>query len=416
MGVLTVAAVAAVAGLAGSEAAPPPRPVVDPAALVRQLGDGDYAAREAAARALRGLGPRAGPALAAAGLDPNPEVARRARDLYARVRADALAALAAGFDPVGTADPDHPVWQRYKAVAGDDPPARKLFAAVIADPNRLKLLDRAEAGAAADVYVATAVRMADAAYREHVQKIHRLTVPDAAVVLVLGTYPGAAAAVGEKQEWHERIAVGVSDFADGRAGDLQPALVRLLAAWLTARTRPDQAEAGLRVIADLKAREALPVLRRLAADEAVAPPTRARAVLLVGALGTRDDLPLLRRVADGKVAAVPHARFTVVLTGQGDLDMAWHIVRDGGKLPPDLEERVKAADIRVGDLSVADCGWAAALRLAGGDPAGLGFLWPVTAVGRQVKEITHPGFVGFETPTARAAAHIKARRWLDAKE
>ena len=399
----------------GPEVAPAPRPVG--AALVAQLGDPLFARREAAAKDLRRLGLAAVPALLAGVRDANPEVARRSRDLHAQVRGDALVTLTSRFDPAGTAEPDHPLWQRFRQVAGDDAAARKLFARMIADPDRLWRLDRAEAdpAGAGAVYVAEAVRLADWSYRDHIKKIDRLTVPDAAAVLFLGTYPGAADAVGEKQEWHERIAVGVSDFADGKAGDLQPALARLLAAWLPARTRPDQAEAGLKVVRDLKLRECLPVLRRLAADDATAPPTRALSALLVGTLGGRGEVPLLRRVAEGKVAAEPHDRVQVIVKGQEVFDRLWADERFGGPKPKpeDWKKAFDEADIRKGTRSVADCAWAAAVHAAGGKPVELGFLWPVTVAGRKVEDITHPGFHGFETPAARAAAYAKAAAWLD---
>ncbi|MBX9582778.1 MAG: hypothetical protein K2X87_20930 [Gemmataceae bacterium] len=69
---------AAVAG--GGVAAAPPE------ALVAPLGAPDYADREAAGRELLAAGPAAVPALEAAARSANPEVARRAADLLARLR------------------------------------------------------------------------------------------------------------------------------------------------------------------------------------------------------------------------------------------------------------------------------------------------------------------------------------------
>jgi hypothetical protein len=123
---------AAVAG--GGVAAGPP----SPDALVARLGAPDYADREAAGRALLAVGPAALPALEAAARSVNPEVARRAADLLARVRRTADSArlliaptvrldyrgvpLAAAvndlrvrtglpltLDHAGVADPDRPV-------------------------------------------------------------------------------------------------------------------------------------------------------------------------------------------------------------------------------------------------------------------------------------------------------------------
>ena len=46
------------------------------------------------------------------------------------IRSDALNALVKGFDPNGTDDPAHPVWRRFKTIAGSDVAARKLFAGI----------------------------------------------------------------------------------------------------------------------------------------------------------------------------------------------------------------------------------------------------------------------------------------------
>ena len=73
---------AAGAGLVGDTAAGP----VPPAAVVVRLGAPDYADREAATRFLLAAGPGVVPALEAGARSGNPEVARRAAEVLARVR------------------------------------------------------------------------------------------------------------------------------------------------------------------------------------------------------------------------------------------------------------------------------------------------------------------------------------------
>src|SRR5205085_5462417 len=66
-------------------------------------------------------------------------------------------------DATGTAAFDHPVWARFTAVAGDGKASRQLFAAVIDDPDRARLLARVveDPKQAGDAYAAEVVRLSD---------------------------------------------------------------------------------------------------------------------------------------------------------------------------------------------------------------------------------------------------------------
>ncbi|MDB5309268.1 MAG: hypothetical protein JWO38_3470 [Gemmataceae bacterium] len=83
----TVAAVAVLAGtlLAVADPAPPPAESTKVARFIAQLGDADFARREAAEKELEALGAAALDQLGAACRSSNPEVARRARDVVVRV-------------------------------------------------------------------------------------------------------------------------------------------------------------------------------------------------------------------------------------------------------------------------------------------------------------------------------------------
>ena len=123
---------------------------VDPAvALVRQLGDDDFATRETAGGKLRKLGVKARPALEAALRDPDPEIARRSRELLTPIRSDQRAAFAEQFDPKKREEYDHPVWKHFVAIAGDTRASRELFARIAANEKWLRTLDDAEADPAA---------------------------------------------------------------------------------------------------------------------------------------------------------------------------------------------------------------------------------------------------------------------------
>ncbi len=89
------AAVALLIGLSAVAADRPADPP-DPAALVRQLGSSVFAQRQAAEKQLLALGPAALPAVAAGVASPDPEVARRCRELGRRIRAAQGKAFVAG--------------------------------------------------------------------------------------------------------------------------------------------------------------------------------------------------------------------------------------------------------------------------------------------------------------------------------
>ncbi len=100
--------------------------------LVRQLGDHSFAVREQASRELFRLGLAAKPALLAGARDADLEIRRRCRDLLPSIlEADRRARLEAFLaDKEGRHKHDLPGWERYRKVAGEDAPARELFAAM----------------------------------------------------------------------------------------------------------------------------------------------------------------------------------------------------------------------------------------------------------------------------------------------
>ena len=124
---------------------PKSRPVDPAVALVQQLGDPDFATREAAGDKLHKLGVKALPALKAALSDPDPEIARRSREVFTAIRFDHRAAFAKQFDPKKSAEYDHPVWKHFVAIIGDSRASRELFARIIENEKWLRTLDNAEA-------------------------------------------------------------------------------------------------------------------------------------------------------------------------------------------------------------------------------------------------------------------------------
>jgi hypothetical protein len=113
--------------------------------LVRRLGADDYQVRERASRELFQIGLPAKGALLDGARDADPEVRRRCRDLLPEIlEADRQARLAAFIaDKDGKETHDLPGWRRYRAIAGEDAAARKLFIDIQkADTGFLSDVDR----------------------------------------------------------------------------------------------------------------------------------------------------------------------------------------------------------------------------------------------------------------------------------
>src|SRR5262249_40685360 len=112
--------------------------------LVRALGDHSYKVREQAGIDLLQLGRSAFAALQQGMQDENPEIRARCRRLWPRIfdldlqaRLDAFTA-----DTDGKQVHDLPGWERFRKMAGDDRPARELFALMVRADGAL--MDQAE--------------------------------------------------------------------------------------------------------------------------------------------------------------------------------------------------------------------------------------------------------------------------------
>jgi hypothetical protein len=162
---------------------------------------------------------------------------------------------------------------------------------------------------------------------------------------------------------------------------IPPALRRLFVAWLGTRTdNPDQH--CMYVAVSLHIAEVLPLARRKAADAALGPAARGFALLAVGHFGTPADRPLLEKAfADSRVF------FT-------DKDL----IKD---------EKARPLVVRVSDTAVA-----AALRLAGQQPADFGFTLLERHKLRGPDILLKYHLLGFFDDDARRAAHKKAAAWL----
>jgi hypothetical protein len=398
--------------------APGSRPAADPtAALVKQLGSEDFARREKAGEELRRQGAKAEAALKAGLMSEDPEVRARCAKLLAAIRKDALDAFAKSFDPKAEKQPDHPVWNRFKAVAGDTRASRELFARIIKHKDWLARLDAAGAGpeAAAGQYQAAMVevgRVLDSYmtvwFRIYVWPCD--TADEAAYLLLLGSYPGAERAADEGEARHfttgehqllaarglplglqsKEIVPGPNHHYDETAA-LAPgsdrAFAKLLAAWLTRRNEQTLVFHGVRLAVAHRAPEVLPVARTLASG-ARSVVTRATALAAVAQFGEPRDLPLFEALFDESA---------LVLTQEPS-------VPPGATPPPTIAVQVR------------DKALGLALLLCDRDPTDFGF---TNAGERFRRENGRPVVAGHETihfgfadDKARDAAHKKAKDFL----
>ncbi len=369
-------------------------PSADVAKLVEQLGSDKFDDREAAEKKLVALGAAALPAVTAGKSSTDPEVARRCATIAQSIRKTIRAELVKRFDPAKTDDYDHPVWKHYKAVAGDTPASRKLFAELIADPARLQVLDEADDDPqkAAEHYAAEVIRAGTvdlANWNGGNNPPSKLV--DMTLCLVLGTYDAtgkqAPALVGTRATG-ERFAFLNAEFyrqglerKSGAENDLAVPLRRLYAAWLDRRTDPRVLEIGFDRAITWQVDGALPTARRLLADANAAPSVRMNALTFIGKYGTPDDDSAVNKLADD--TTVFHSVVVYGVTCQ----------------------------TQVRDLAVA-----VRLKLAKQDPERFGFR---TYTGHPFDWAQQPVTVncaypwGFPTDDARDTAHKKANEFLD---
>ena len=374
---LAPALVAAAASLA-----PKPGPVE----LVRQLGAPDYRDREAAGKALRVFQCAAEPAVRAAALDPNPEVARRAAAVHRLLREDAHWRAVAGTD-----DRPTPAWVAFRGLVGDTLESRALYLELTAG-DRYGRLARAVADPAEAVcqYTAEADRL-EAAFETFFPRrgcgglwlnrrensLAAAPREDVLLALFLGSLPHPEGAADPK---HVRALLD-EGFHDLVGGNRKVPARALFDAWLGRRRDPEAQADGLYAALRLGLREAAPAARRVLADPAADPRPVGYALLVLGNHGTPADRPRLAKFRDD---ARVHHRWS-----------------GGGALYT---------------IQLRDVAAVMLLRAAGEDTKGYGF--------ETVRRGPHPDdpdgasyWEGgwFYADAARAAAHARAWAWLDVR-
>src|SRR5262249_35274102 len=244
-------------------AAGPVKTDPEPEKLVRQLGSSVFAERQAAEKALRGMGAKAAAAVRAGVGNADPEIVRRGGATWPRPWEIEIARP----DAERLADFVHPLWARFRKTVGDDPGSRTLFVETVADLRRFTRLESAEADPdkAGDVYAAelkfrvealkSGYRQAETAARGRSGLIWPSSgIPtrgEIAALLFLGTYPSTATVTLPDADHLDRVSYhnifGLALHPSNRRKDepILPALRRLFAAWLQIRTDPNPIQIGM---------------------------------------------------------------------------------------------------------------------------------------------------------------------------
>ncbi|HEY7156434.1 MAG TPA: sigma-70 family RNA polymerase sigma factor [Gemmataceae bacterium] len=367
------------------------KPDAEAQKLVRQLGDLSFAKRQAAEKALTNLGAPAAASVRVGMGDADPEIARRCAAIWPRLWQTEIARP----DADRLAGYTHPLWARFRKVAGDDASSRNLFAELAADLRRFEKLEaiNADPAKAADAYAAELKervealnqgwREADAAAGGRTGMIRPRsgypTQVEFATLLFLGTFPSTAAVTYRRTgNWDSASHSMV--FALGQAQT--PALRRLVAAWLETRTDQGAIQIGLSQAVHYPISEVLPAARKHAASAELASGTRALALLVIARLGGAKDLPLLKRAfADTRV---------------------WYTT----KLASGTANE-RTIEVQVGDTAVGSALWIYGQRAAD-------FGFPMAEMFKNHPDtLAQYGMLGFLDNDTRQAAHKKAEEWLN---
>src|SRR5262245_41677331 len=323
--------------------------------------------------------------------DTDLEIAKRCAALWPRLWQAELARP----DAERLTGYDHPLWARFRKVAGDDASSRRLFAELAANFRRFERLEAVDAdpAKAIDAYTADLKERVEAlnqGWREAEKAAGPTTglirprsgyptQVEFATLLFFGTFPSTAA-VTYRGTGNRDSASHSMVFALGQAQT--PALRRLVAAWLETRTDQGPIQIGLSQAVRYPIAEVLPAARKHAAGAEPAAGTRALALLVIARLGGAEDFPLLKQAfADTRV---------------------WYTT----KLASGTANE-RTIEVQVGDTAVGSALWIYGQRAAD-------FGFPMAEMFKNHPDtLAQYGMRGFLDNDTRQAAHKKAEEWLD---
>jgi hypothetical protein len=276
-------------------------------ALVRQLGDNSFEAREEASRQLLRMGLAVKDVLEEGSRDPDLEVRRRCLNLLPAVReADRKARLEEFIaDRQGTKNHDLPGWQQYRRLAGEDAPARELFVAIQKSEAGLFLEDvEKNPRGAGDQLVGRCQELQQRFYGLQGGIVRQLTLEDLAPLYLVACDP--------RVQPSPPATSLLSSFLYQQAprtaltgGSSPSPFKKLVLAWMNRQTDDTSVMQMLYLANNLNLKEGLDLAVRVVRDRRAKGLGLATALTTVGKLGDKDQVALLVPFLDDKTVIGP---------------------------------------------------------------------------------------------------------------
>jgi hypothetical protein len=274
---------------------PPGSQVEAAASLVRQLGSGQFAARESATTQLLKMGIEIKPTLLAAIDDPDAEVRERVRYVLAGVvDADFQHRLSRFAEDVNDDKRyDLPGWARYRELVGSDRAARNLF--VEMQRSEMSLMEGLEVGGdAATRILEGRIRAAQAAFQARNAPLGGSTSLGSVAALV---FVGSDANIKLSETSALQLgslAAYQPSFTQAIAGGSQSAMLKkILGAWIARDLSPTLTSQNLYLAIRYELKECLEPAVRLLRQTGTSAQLKPLALLAVGHFGGKEHLPLV---------------------------------------------------------------------------------------------------------------------------
>lgn len=270
-------------------------------ALVQQLGDRSFQAREDASKQLMQIGRPAKQALLDGSKSLDLEIRSRCEHLLVAVLEADLKARVEAFiaDKEGKLEHDLPGWKRYRQLVGTDAGSRELFA----DMSRAhpRLLDEAESEpkAMGEKYLSEAQAMYQRIYSPVVGQRRQLTLADVSVMLFIATDPEVPVP-DQARAFTVNLLYQPAFNNAVRTGARTEQTRKLLGAWI-AQASGQSAVQTLNLAIQFKLKEGLVLALKLIENKDFA---NGMAITALGKLGDKEHVPVLEKLLDNKTVVM----------------------------------------------------------------------------------------------------------------
>lgn len=269
------------------------------AALIRQLGDRSFAAREQASVQLTAMGLAAKAALREGVKNADPEVRRRAEQILKIVLAIDFQARLEAFraDKEDKQEHDLAGWKHYRKLVGSDAASRELFIQML--QTNASLLEEAQTKpkeAAEQLANRCQAQMRGAFIPANGGNPRAIQLGDVATALFLEADPDLAIPTEIRQKTCALLYQPALQNGLRNAAPNAP-IRKLVSAWLTQCAGTMMSADILRFCIHVDIKEGLGLALKLLKDNDLA---QGMAILAVGKWGTKEQLPLLENLLDDK--------------------------------------------------------------------------------------------------------------------